>query len=589
MNFSLLKLFVALCALVPAIPEGLAQAVDQTPLVNTPGVLPVFVGVTRANTPIPAYITGDDLDIHIKKTRVLIVAGLDGDTSTSKAAINVMRRFYSEAEFERLREMVSLSIVPCGNPDGQAKGLRHDNGEGGDPSRGYPPTGAAYLHPTNPESQYLWRWVGMHAPDIVVEFVSQTDLKKVEAEFVSPTANDCLAKQLPIIAPCQVGNIPAYTLAIPAGNVTPFAQFTDDLLAEVNSPSFERDNVDFSKARRELQARDQRTAIEIGKQLASVYGHELSSVAYIPAVACIGRLRLAELTGDKRVLPEMQQLTAEYYSGAKPTLTDHSGGSEIAGHILWSEMKTATGDAAYVKLAQQAADRAFSSDGQLLEAMPTHNEMSDAVFMGCPILAQVGSMTGESKYFEMCLRHMRFMLKLNLRSDGLHRHSPLDEAAWGRGNGFPALGLALSLDAFPQEHPGRMEMLDAFRQHMKALLAHQDVTGAWHQVIDHPESYRELTATSMITFAMLRGIRNGWLPREEFQPAVERGWKAVKARVAADGSLVDVCTGTGKQKSLRDYLDRTAILGKDSRGGAMALLLATEIASWEIEQTATHR
>ena len=51
------------------------------------------------------------------------------------------------------------------------------------------------------------------------------------------------------------------------------------------------------------------------------------------------------------------------------------------------------------------------------------------------------------------------------------------------------------------------------------------------------------------------------------------------ARVSPDGSLVDVCTGTGKQKSLRDYYDRTAILGPDPRGGAMALLIATEVAS----------
>jgi hypothetical protein len=47
--------------------------------------------------------------------------------------------------------------------------------------------------------------------------------------------------------------------------------------------------------------------------------------------------------------------------------------------------------------------------------------------------------------------------------------------------------------------------------------------------------------------------------------------------------LVDVCTGTGKMKSLREYLDRPAILGRDGRGGAMALLVATEIAAWEAE------
>ena len=45
----------------------------------------------------------------------------------------------------------------------------------------------------------------------------------------------------------------------------------------------------------------------------------------------------------------------------------------------------------------------------------------------------------------------------------------------------------------------REEMLAAYRAHLTALLPHQDPTGTWRQVIDHPGSYRELTATSMIT------------------------------------------------------------------------------------------
>ena len=82
----------------------------------------------------------------------------------------------------------------------------------------------------------------------------------------------------------------------------------------------------------------------------------------------------------------------------------------------------------------------------------------------------------------------------------------------------------------------------------------------------------------MIAYAMRRGVRSGWLDAKTYDPKITRAWYAVRARIAPDGSLVDVCTGTGKQKSLRDYLDRTAILGRDDRGGAMALLIATEMA-----------
>ncbi len=37
----------------------------------------------------------------------------------------------------------------------------------------------------------------------------------------------------------------------------------------------------------------------------------------------------------------------------------------------------------------------------------------------------------------------------------------------------------------------------------------------------------------MITYAMASGVRRGWLPKDEFAPAVNRGWQAVKLRTAA--------------------------------------------------------
>ena len=58
-------------------------------------------------------------------------------------------------------------------------------------------------------------------------------------------------------------------------------------------------------------------------------------------------------------------------------------------------------------------------------------------------------------------------------------------------------------------------------------------------------------------------------------------WRTVRTlQPAGTAPILDVCTGTGKQKNLRAYYDRRAILGRDPRGGAMALLVATEMASY---------
>lgn len=120
---------------------------------------------------------------------------------------------------------------------------------------------------------------------------------------------------------------------------------------------------------------------------------------------------------------------------------------------------------------------------------------------------------------------------------------------------------------------------------MRALLQHQDPTGMWHQVTGHPESYRELTATSMIAVAMMRGLRSGWIGRRRYEAATGRAWYALRSRIAPSGELVDsfapARTGTGKQTSPRAYRGRTAILGRDPRGGAMALLVSVERAAWK--------
>jgi rhamnogalacturonyl hydrolase YesR len=138
--------------------------------------------------------------------------------------------------------------------------------------------------------------------------------------------------------------------------------------------------------------------------------------------------------------------------------------------------------------------------------------------------------------------------------------------------------MALTLSDFPKDHPGYPRILQAFQQHMAALARFQDGDGMWHEVIDEPASYAETSATSMIAFSMLRGIRRGWLDAATYQPRVDRAWQAVLARIGPDGRLIDVCESTNKQNSLDAYLKRAASLDKDARGGAMALLLATEMA-----------
>ncbi|MBK9170884.1 MAG: glycoside hydrolase family 88 protein [Bryobacterales bacterium] len=531
------------CALICLL--STAALWGQSGSVRTP------LGLTRDARPIEALLPPGWSDVTSEKARILLVAGLDGPSAASRLVEDELAWFSNSSE----RAAYTIAAVALANP-------------GGTSWPQFPPPGDAYQKRHGREAHYLWRWIGLQAPDLVVEirtgpqqgWEAVASLKKL-LPFTRPLDDPGeLVAALPAAAPAEVGTIPALRATVrgPGGLAA--------LLRELRRARFQAP----SPARAELRRREALSPAEVARQLAAVYGHELPDAVYIPAVALIGRLRLGAQA-------DVERIVAPYVSGERRALPERVTGSHLSGHLVFAELARRTSNPRYAELVRAAADLGFDGSGQPLEAMPAHLEMSDAVFMGGPVLAAAGALTGERRYFDQCVRHIQFMLKLTRRADGLHRHSPLDEAAWGRGNAFVLLGLALSLRDLPADHPGTGPLLAAYRELAASLLRHQDGSGLWRQVVDVPGSYPELSATSMIAVALLHGMRGGWIGVDEYQPAVGRAWAGVRRRIGPEGRLVDVCTGTGKQTSLDEYLERTAILGTDPRGGAMALLFATEL------------
>lgn len=507
MNLRVLSIYFCALVLTSTVPAMLLAA-DR-----------MVVGLTRTRSSIEAVsVAATEAGSPV----LLIIGGLDG-----RADPVVTREVNRYAALKKRR--YRLLAIEKANPD--AAQLT------------FPPAGRAYRD--NPESHYLWRWIGMEAPDLVL-VVGQKDVGRQDFGLAEALSGNTVA---------GVGRIPAYR--VEAGRALESA--VPKRLAK-------------SEARIEIENRLGRTPRQVAEQLATYYGHEFSEPVYIPAMALIGRLRLGN-TAD------VERLVAPFADGSKDALAKATS-SHLAGHLVFAELAERTGDARYTALVRKAADLGFTDQGVMKGAMPLHNEMSDAVFMACPILAKAGKLTHERKYFELALHHLEFIQKLCLRPDGIYRHSPLDQTAWGRGNAFPALGLALTLSDLPRSDPAFQKILSAYRSHMEALVRFQDDSGMWRQVIDLPGSYPEFSATAMITTAMLRSIRSGWLDAGQYQPRVDKAWRALRMRISADGRLVDVCESTGKQPSLEGYLNRLAILDQDARGGGMALFLATEMAGF---------
>ena len=444
---------------------------------------------------------------------VLVIGGLSGDDASVAEVRDAI------VSFERRRERgVRVLAIPLANPDGAA--LQ------------FPPTGAAYRERS--ESHALWRFIGAQAPDLVL---------------IAGDDDYGLAAALGEHAAAGVGRIPARRFAGAA-----------ELYTLRSLPA--------SEASAEIERRRARSPRQVAEQLAAVYGREFDMPWYIGAIALIGRIRLGELA-------DVQRLVEPYLDGTRDSL-ERANSLVLAGHIVFTELARRTGDARYQAAVRKVAELGFEG-GAMKESMPYHNEFSDSVFMGTAIVAQAGALTGERKYFDLADRHLRFMQNLDLRPDGLYRHQPATDAAWGRGNGFAAIGLAMTLAELPREHPGYAHALESYRNHMGALLPYQNRDGLWRNVVDHPGAYPELSGTAMIGWAMLRGLSEGWIGGRDYERAVERAWLAVSSRTSPAGEFIDVCESTARMTSLEQYLRREAILGPDPRAGAMVLLFATEL------------
>ena len=196
--------------------------------------------------------------------------------------------------------------------------------------------------------------------------------------------------------------------------------------------------------------------------------------------------------------------------------------------------------------------------------------------MSAAVLSRTGKIAGRERDLDRLANRLTAYAARLQREDGIFIHFTEGRQAWGRGNGFAALGLMEGLSTIPPAHPLREGLLTIYRRQMKALVPLQAPDGMWRQIVDLPGSYREESVTAMVLSAMARGIRHGWLD-QTYRPVVERAWRALAAHVMPDGSIVDVCTSTGAGPTRRFYLDRPAILGADDRGGAMALLAAMEM------------
>ena len=507
-------------------------------------------GLTRNNTPLWTLENLAPFDSGSTAHRLVLVGGLDGNVDSARMVLDALRWFKEDAS-EAEKQGWIVSALPLAEP-------MSDDGR---PPARFPPVDGFFDHSARPESRYLWRWVTYQAPDLVVEFRVGADFSLRVVDIATNQADGSLAAALvDRRAPEGLGSVETFVaIARPEAGAT--------VMREVLA----RASAQRSGLRAVLAGRIERSPLDVARVLAQRYP-ETPAMSYIPALAWVHTLRLARLTGDTSLRGKVLEHIRPWVSGEQPLFGDTVRLSAVAGTMVFGELQTSSESDREVMF-RLAAEGVAQAAAERSPGVPQYGSgWSDDLFLGTIAAVRAGDTVGLGAATRLILHYAQRLQQPN----GLFQHAVDAPVAWGRGNGFAALGLAETLAVLPLSHPARGPILEIYQRLMRGLKVHQAPDGMWREIVDVPGSYRETSVTALAVTAMARGLRLGWLD-ESYRLIVERAWRAVLAHVRDDGRLVDVCISTGAGPSQRYYLDRPAVNGADDRGGAMVLGAALEV------------
>jgi len=193
------------------------------------------------------------------------------------------------------------------------------------------------------------------------------------------------------------------------------------------------------------------------------------------------------------------------------------------------------------------------SDGIFARNRPQRNTIwLDDMFMGVPAIANMGTLTGEAKYYDEAIKQiMLFADRMFMPEKGLYRHgwveamNPHPAFHWGRANGWALLTKVEVLDAIPEGHPGREKVLALLQAHIQGLCALQSSEGLWHQLLDRNDSYLETSASAIYVYCMAKAINEGWIDMLAYGSQTMLGWHGITTKVNERGEIEGTCVGTG--------------------------------------------
>ena len=259
---------------------------------------------------------------------------------------------------------------------------------------------------------------------------------------------------------------------------------------------------------------------------------------YTQGLIAQSMIKLWQVNGNKIYFNYAQQFADKlidstgFISGYNPD--DHSLDHINSGKFLF-ELYDKTNDKRYLKainqLYLQFQTQSRTSEGGFWHKDRYPNQMwLDGLYMAAPFYAQCAKMYNDSLAFNDVVRQFEVVHKHTYNPDVELNYHGWDESKnqqwadsitgcspnfWGRAEGWYAMALVDVLDFLPKDYAGRVKIIGILNQVASGIKKFQDPqTGLWYQVLDQGTrdgNYLEATASSMFVYALLKGVRMGYI------------------------------------------------------------------------------
>ncbi|GFZ39128.1 glycoside hydrolase family 88/105 protein [Bacteroides nordii] len=297
-----------------------------------------------------------------------------------------------------------------------------------------------------------------------------------------------------------------------------------------------------------------------------------NEITYPETCAWFGALRYAHITKNKKLLRQLEERFLPIFGPERrlqplPDHVDHT----VFGTIPL-QLYAQTGKEIYYHMGMWYADEQWKMprNTKHREAYQTLLDQGlswqtrywiDDMFMISAIQSQAYFVTKDRKYIDRAAIEMVKYLDKIQRPNGLFYHAEDVPFFWGRGNGWMAAGMTELLGMLPEDNPNRERILESYRRMMNSLRDYQKEDGLWGQLVDDKTTWTETSGSAMFVYAMVKGVKKGWLDETTYAPLVRKAWIALVGHIDENGDIDGVCEGTNKTNDRQFYLNRKTLPG----------------------------